>query len=75
MFSWLRLDGSLSGLGAILLALWLLVGCGGSMNSGGSGGNPNPVPAPTPSSLDVVSYHYDNLRTGANTNETTLTPM
>ena len=45
------------------------------MNSGGSGGNPNPVPAPTPSSLDVVSYHYDNLRTGANTNETTLTPM
>jgi len=26
------------------------------------------------SSLDVVTYHYDNLRTGQNTNETILTP-
>ena len=46
------------------------------MNSGPSGGNPNPTPSPTPvqSSIDVVTYHYDNMRTGANTNETALTP-
>ena len=56
------------------LALQLLSGCGGSMNTSSSGGNPNPLPTPTPSSIDVVTYHYDNMRTGANTNETTLTP-
>src|SRR5260370_20594466 len=41
-------------------------------------GNPNPTPNPnpnrTPSSVDVVHYHYDNLRTGQNLQETTLTP-
>jgi len=58
----------------VLLALRLLAGCGGSMNTSSPGGNPNPLPTPTPSSIDVVTYHYDNLRTGANTNETTLTP-
>ena len=52
------------------LVLWLLDGCGGSTAST-SGGNPNP--APTPSSIDVVTYHYDNLRTGQNTHETALT--
>jgi hypothetical protein len=26
------------------------------------------------STIDVVTYHYDNFRTGQNTNETTLTP-
>jgi hypothetical protein len=48
-------------------------GCGGSSmttNPNPGGGNPNP----TPSSVDVTTYHYDNLRTGQNTNETTLTP-
>lgn len=35
--------------------------------------NPNPGPAPRPSSIDVVTYHYDNLRTGQNTNEAILT--
>jgi Immunoglobulin domain len=30
-------------------------------------------PPPPPSSTDVVTYHYDNLRTGQNTNETILT--
>ncbi len=35
---------------------------------------PNPNPNPTPSSVDVVTYHYDNLRTGQNLQETTLTP-
>src|SRR6516165_7623862 len=58
----------------VLLALRLLAGCGGSMNTSRPGGNPNPLPTPTPSSIDVVTYHYDNMRTGANTNETTLTP-
>jgi hypothetical protein len=28
----------------------------------------------TPSAIDVVTYHYDNLRTGQNTSEMTLTP-
>jgi hypothetical protein len=28
----------------------------------------------SPSSVDVTTYHYDNLRSGQNTNETTLTP-
>jgi hypothetical protein len=31
-------------------------------------------PANNTSSVDVVTYHYDNLRTGQNTSETTLTP-
>jgi Immunoglobulin domain len=31
-------------------------------------------PANNTSNVDVVTYHYDNLRTGQNTNETTLTP-
>ena len=42
------------------------------MNSSSSGGNPNPTP--TPSSVDVVTYHYGNMRTGASINETLLTP-
>jgi hypothetical protein len=63
----------LFGLGSPLLA-WLLIGCGSSMNSTPSGGNPNPGPAQNPSAIDVVTYHYDNMRTGANTSETLLTP-
>jgi Immunoglobulin I-set domain len=31
-------------------------------------------PATTASSIDVVTYHYDNMRTGQNVNEMTLTP-
>src|SRR5260370_30293587 len=34
---------------------------------------PPPPPSPTPSSVDVTTYHYDNLRTGQNLNEITLT--
>jgi hypothetical protein len=52
------------------LALLQLEGCGGSTTST-SGGSPSP--APTPSSIDVVNYHYDNMRTGQNTHETVLT--
>jgi hypothetical protein len=33
----------------------------------------NPVTTP-PSGVDVTTYHYDNLRTGQNVNETVLTP-
>src|SRR5215469_9113828 len=54
----------------LFLALWLLEGCGSSTTSL-SGGPPNPTPAP--SSIDVTTYHYDNMRTGQNTHETVLT--
>jgi hypothetical protein len=37
-----------------------------------SGGTTPPVSGT--SSVDVTTYHYDNLRTGQNTHETTLTP-
>ncbi len=33
----------------------------------------NPSGSPSGSSIDVVTYHYDNLRTGQNVNEITLT--
>lgn len=44
----------------------------GSANCGATG-TPSTSSA-SPSSIDVVTYHYDNLRTGQNTNETILTP-
>jgi hypothetical protein len=53
------------------LALATLAGCGGSMSSSRSGGIPNPTQRP--SEIDVITYHYDNQRTGQNTNETILT--
>jgi len=55
---------------SLFLALWLLEGCGSS-TAGTAGGVPNPTP--TPSSIDVTTYHYDNMRTGQNTHETVLT--
>lgn len=66
---------------AFLMVL-LMAACGGSTgstfpNNSGSGsdsGGGTPSPSPTPSSIDVTTYHYDNLRTGQNLNETTLTP-
>ena len=64
----------------ILVLCAFLVGLGGcgsssTTNTGNpGGGNPPPTPTPTPSSsVDVVTYHYDNMRTGQNVNETTLT--
>src|SRR3984893_1559464 len=73
------------------LTLALLSGCGISANtnptsSSSSSGNPSgsascgaagspSTNSAAPSSIDVVTYHYDNLRTGENTNEAILTPM
>src|SRR5712672_1498999 len=61
-----------------LLAVFFMAACGSSTssnsptNSGSGGGTPSP--SPTPSSIDVTTYHYDNLRTGQNLSETMLTP-
>jgi hypothetical protein len=61
-----------------LLAVLFMAACGSSTssnspsNSGSGGGTPSP--SPTPSSIDVTTYHYDNLRTGQNLSETMLTP-
>jgi len=55
-----------------ILIVHSMAACGGSTSStSGPGGTPNPTP--TPSAIDVTTYHYDNLRTGQNLNETTLT--
>ena len=58
---------------AAFIAIVSMTACGGShsISSAGGGGTPNPTPSP--SSIDVTTYHYDNLRTGQNLNETTLT--
>jgi Immunoglobulin domain len=45
----------------------------GSVTSSSATLTVNPVSTPH-SSVDVTTYHYDNLRTGENVNETTLTP-
>jgi len=62
---------------AIFFAL-LLAGCSSSSTSttvpGPPNPNPNPGPDPAPSSVDVLTYHYDNLRSGENLQETILTP-
>ena len=60
----------LSSILSAFLAIWLFEGCGGSTTNS-SGGIPNPTP--TPSVVDVTTYHYDNLPTGQNNNETALT--
>jgi hypothetical protein len=60
---------------ATFVAVVLVEGCGSSkMSSGTGGGGGTPNPTSSPSSIDVTTYHYDNLRTGQNLNETTLTP-
>jgi len=53
-----------------LLAALQLGGCGEARVN--PAGNPNT--ATRQSSIDVITYHYDNLRTGQNTKETFLTP-
>jgi hypothetical protein len=73
------------------LTLASLSGCGNTGNSNSTtsnspSGNPNlnvscgvagnpSTNSASPSSIDVVTYHYDNLRTGQNTQETILTPL
>ena len=48
--------------------------------SDSSGSDPSSVatltvnPSTAPSGIDVITYHFDNLRTGQNVNEMTLTP-
>ncbi len=74
-----RVDRSFAVFVAFLTAL-LMAACGSSTSSSnsngstGGGGGRNPSPSPTPSSIDVITYHYDNLRTGQNLTETALTP-
>ena len=48
----------------------LLTGCSASSSSPIVNG----TPPPGPSSTDVVTYHYDNQRSGENLKETTLNP-
>jgi len=60
---------------AALLIVYSMAGCGGTTSAtAGPGSSPSPTPTPSPSAIDVTTYHYDNLRTGQNLNETTLTP-
>jgi|SRR5882762_7748262 len=54
-----------------LLAAFFCLACGGNHSTSTVTGNPAPSPS---SQTDVVTYHYDNARTGANLNETVLTP-
>jgi hypothetical protein len=70
------------------LALALLAGCGRSSapaSTNGGASNPNSIAGcgsntgsntntAAPSSINVVTYHYDNSRTGQNIAETILTP-
>jgi hypothetical protein len=50
-----------------------MAACGSSITTSTPVGNQNQNPTPTPSAIDVTTYHYDNLRTGQNPNETILT--
>ena len=60
---------------AAFSAVLSIAACGSTKISGTTGGTPpsTPSPTPSPSSIDVTTYHYDNLRSGQNLNETTLT--
>src|ERR1700738_3375108 len=60
------------GLTVTLLAAFLYQACGGNHST--STVTVNPPPSPSASQTDVVTYHYDNARTGANLSETVLTP-
>src|SRR5579862_4119366 len=65
---------TLAGIAAVLAAT---SGCGGGGSSspeqGGDQGT-TPPPPPPPSVFAVATYHNDNLRSGINSQETTLTP-
>ena len=58
-----------------LLAAFLYQACGANHSTTTVTVNPSPGPSPSSSGqTDVVTYHYDNARTGANLSETVLTP-
>ncbi len=70
---------------ACILLLSVLCGCGGTTAATANTPPPSPTPDPSPSppppspppapqAVSVTTYHYDVLRTGANTSETVLTP-
>src|ERR1700736_4803557 len=60
------------GLTLPLLAAFLYQACGGNNSTSTVTGNP--TPSSSPGQTNVVTYHYDNARTGANPSETVLTP-
>lgn len=73
------------GLLPIIVLSVLLIGCGGvtSNNNVTSGTPPTSTPTTTPPTttpapvaapVSVTTYHYDNTRSGLNSQETTLTP-
>ena len=55
------------------LVAWAVDGCGGGGSHVNFSGAGNPNTGTRQSSVDVLTYHYDNLRTGQNTKETLLT--
>ena len=50
--------------------IFAFAGCSSTSSPSTNGG----APPPPASSIDVVTYHFDNQRTGQNLNETVLTP-
>ena len=59
---------------SVLAICVLIAGCGGG-SSPENGKTSNPPPAPGPGTqVSVLTHHYDVARTGANLNESTLTP-
>src|SRR5216684_894147 len=56
-----------------LLAAFFYQACSGNHSTTSVNPTPNPSPS-SPGQTDVVTYHYDNARTGANLSETVLTP-
>ena len=67
---------------AFFVVMLMLYGCGGVASTPSSMAQPTTPPPPattppppvTPAPASITTYHYDVMRTGANPNETTLTP-
>jgi hypothetical protein len=60
----------ITGLAAIIACIG---GCGGGSDMGSSGGSGASSPGSS-GTTDVLTYHYDQMRTGQNLHETVLTP-